>query len=211
MSRSITRGLPALLVATASSLAFTAPAIASHTAPAALTLTQISSDPYTDSQAQHATEVEPDTLSFGSTIVSAFQVGRVSGGGASNIGWATSTDSGQTWTHGFLPDTTANTGGPYGQVSDASVAYDAKDNVWMTSYLGISNSGNVDVELSRSTDGGLTWATRSRSPRQAPSTTRTGASATTTRPARTTATATPNTTTPTRATPSTCGPPPTVA
>jgi hypothetical protein len=157
MSRLITRGLPALLVATASSLAFTAPALASHTAPTAPTLTQISSDPYTDSQAQHATEVEPDTFSFGTTIVSAFQVGRVSGGGASNIGWATSTDSGQTWTHGFLPGTTANTGGPYGQVSDASVAYDAKDNVWMTSYLGVSNSGTVDVELSRSTDGGLTW------------------------------------------------------
>jgi hypothetical protein len=157
MSRSITRGLPALLVAAAGSLAFVAPATAGHAAPTAPTMTQISTDPYSDSQAQHATEVEPDTFSFGTTIVSAFQVGRVSGGGASNIGWATSTDSGKTWTHGFLPGTTANTGGPYGQVSDASVAYDAKDNVWMTSYLGVSNSGAVDVELSRSTDGGLTW------------------------------------------------------
>ena len=157
MSRLISRGLPALLVATATSLAVAAPATAGHATPAAPTMTQISSDPYTDSQAQHATEVEPDTFSFGNTIVSAFQVGRVSGGGASNIGWATSTDGGQTWTHGFLPGTTANTGGPYGQVSDASVAYDPKDNVWMTSYLGVSNSGTVDVELSRSTDGGLTW------------------------------------------------------
>ena len=161
MSRSISRGLPVLLTAiataTGTALALTAPATAEHAAPAAPTMTQISTDPYTDSQAQHATEVEPDTFSFGATIVSAFQVGRVSGGGASNIGWATSTDSGTTWTHGFLPGTTANTGGPYGQVSDASVAYDPKDNVWMISYLGISNSGAVDVELSRSTDGGLTW------------------------------------------------------
>jgi hypothetical protein len=155
MSRSISRGLPALLVATASSLAaFAAPAVAAG--PAAVTMTQISSDPYTDSQAQHATEVEPDTFSFGTTIVSVFQVGRVSGGGASNIGWATSTDSGQTWTHGFMPATTANTGGPYGQVSDASVAFDAKDNVWMTSWLGLNSSGSVDVELSRSSDG-KTW------------------------------------------------------
>ena len=154
MSRLITRGLPPLLIAAATTLAaFTVPAAAST---AAATLTQISSDPYTDSQAQHATEVEPDTFSSGRTIVSVFQVGRVSGGGASNIGWATSTDGGQTWTHGFLPGTTANTGGPYGQTSDASVAYDAKHNVWMTSWLGISNSGTVDVELSRSTDG-LTW------------------------------------------------------
>ncbi|HJP78324.1 MAG TPA: putative Ig domain-containing protein [Pseudonocardiaceae bacterium] len=160
MSRRISRGLPALVVATATALAVAAPATATPATPAtpaAPTMTQISSDPYSDSQAQHATEVEPDTFSFGSTVVSVFQVGRVSGGGASNIGWATSTDGGQSWTHGFLPGTTANTGGPYGQVSDASVAYDPKDNVWMTSYLGVSNSGNVDVELSRSTDGGLTW------------------------------------------------------
>ncbi len=157
MSRSVPRALPALLLATAGSLvAMAAPAIAAATptavTPAAVTMTQVSSDPYTDSQAQHATEVEPDTFSSGNTIVSVFQVGRVTGGGASNIGWATSTDGGQTWTHGYLPGTTANTGGPYGQVSDASVAYDAKDNVWMTSWLGVSGN-TVDVELSRSTDG----------------------------------------------------------
>jgi hypothetical protein len=153
MSRLVSRGLPPLLIAATSALVFAVPAAAVH---ATVTLSQVSSDPYSDSQAQHATEVEPDTFSFGSTIVSAFQVGRVSGGGASNIGWATSTDAGSTWTHGFLPGTTANTGGPYGQVSDASVAYDAKDNVWMVSFLGIASSGAVDVELSRSSDG-KTW------------------------------------------------------
>ena len=80
-------------------------------------MTQVSSDPYTDAQAQHRTEVEPDTFSFGSTIVSAFQVGRVSGGGSSNIGWATSTNGGATWTNGFLPGITTNAGGhlPAGQ------------------------------------------------------------------------------------------------
>ncbi|WP_042447402.1 putative Ig domain-containing protein [Streptacidiphilus jiangxiensis] len=152
--------LAAALVLAAPALAGSAQAAATnHGAPHPVvpTLTQVSSDPYSDSQAQHATEVEPDTFSYGSTIVSAFQVGRVSGGGASNIGWATSTDGGQTWTNGFMPDTTANTGGPYGQVSDASVAYDAKDGVWMVSWLGIDASGNVDVDLSRSTDGGHTW------------------------------------------------------
>jgi len=119
-------------------------------------LTQVSADPYTDSQAQHATEVEPDIFSSGSTVVSAFQVGRVSGGGASNIGWSTSTDGGGTWSHGYLPDTTANTGGQYGQVSDASVAYDADHGEWIISYLGILASGNVDVDVSRSADG-TTW------------------------------------------------------
>jgi hypothetical protein len=117
---------------------------------------QVSTDPYTDTQAQHRTEVEPDSYSFGSTIVSAFQVGRVSGGGASNIGWARSGDGGATWTHGFLPGITTNAGGTFRQVSDASVAYDARHNVWLISSLGISGNA-VNVLTSRSTDGGLTW------------------------------------------------------
>ena len=120
-------------------------------------LTQVSTDPYTDSQAQHRTEVEPDTFSFGNTIVSAFQVGRVFGGGSSNIGFATSTDGGATWTHGFLPGITANGGGVYGQASDAAVAFDARHNVWLISSLGLRTS-SVDVLTSRSTDGGHTWS-----------------------------------------------------
>jgi hypothetical protein len=130
--------------------------LTSGTAYANVALTQVSNDPYTDVQAQHQTEVEPDTFSFGSTIVSAFQVGRVSGGGASNIGWATSTNGGATWTSGFLPGITGNAGGPYGQASDAAVAFDAKHNVWLISSLGIGS--NVDVLTSRSTNGGLTWS-----------------------------------------------------
>src|SRR6185437_11292212 len=80
-------------------------------ASANVALTQVSTDTFTDAQAQHRTEVEPDTFSFGSTIVSAFQVGRVSGGGASDIGWATSKDAGSTWDHGSLPGITATGGG----------------------------------------------------------------------------------------------------
>jgi hypothetical protein len=126
------------------------------TAYANVALTQVSSDPYTDTQAQHRSEVEPDTYSFGSTIVSAFQVGRVFGGGASNIGFATSTDAGATWTRGFLPGITTNGGGAFGQASDAAVAYDARHNVWLISTLGISGS-SVAVLTSRSSDGGRTW------------------------------------------------------
>jgi hypothetical protein len=119
-------------------------------------VTQVSNDPYTDAQAQHQTEVEPDTFQFGSTIVSAFQVGRVFGGGSSNIGWATSTNGGATWTNGFLPGITTNAGGTYLQVSDPAVAFDAQDNVWLISSLGLTSSG-ADVLTSRSTNGGLTW------------------------------------------------------
>src|SRR5690242_8871662 len=127
------------------------------TAYANVALTQVSADPYTDAQAQHRSEVEPDTYSFGNTIVSTFQVGRVSGGGASNIGFATSTDGGATWTRGFLPGITTNGGGTFGQASDASVAFDAMHNVWLISSLGISGN-SVVVLTSRSTNGGLTWS-----------------------------------------------------
>src|SRR5439155_19249825 len=91
-------------------------------------ITQISSYPYTNTTSNHKTEVEPDTFAFGNTIVSAFQVGRFFDGGGSNIGWATSTNGGETWTHGFLPSSTvfATPPGVYQRGSDASVAYDAK-------------------------------------------------------------------------------------
>lgn len=40
---------------------------------------------------------------LGSTIVSAFQVGRIADGGVSDVGWAVSHDGGHSWSHGFLP------------------------------------------------------------------------------------------------------------
>src|SRR5207302_9421896 len=69
---------------------------------------QLSSDPYTNPKSQHRTEVEPDTFAFGSTIISAFQVGRFFNGGASNIGFTTSHNGGRSWVNGFLPGTTGD-------------------------------------------------------------------------------------------------------
>ena len=129
----------------------------------AQTLFQISSDPYTNSTSQHQTEVEPDSYSNGSTIISATQVGRFNDGGASNIGWATSTDNGATWHGGFLPNTTvyATPAGTYDRVSDPSVSYDAAHKLWMISSLAISDStgtpNGVAVIVNISSDGGLTW------------------------------------------------------
>src|SRR5919108_241997 len=96
------------------------------TALAAVPLTTVSTDPYTNLSSYHQTEVEPDTFSFGSTVVAAFQVGRFSDGGSSNLGYATSTDNGTTWTSGFLPGTTkyADPPGPWARISDPSVTYD---------------------------------------------------------------------------------------
>src|ERR1039457_1332907 len=64
---------------------------------AAATLLKVSSDPFTNSASQHRTEVEPDTFSYGNTIVCAFQTGRIVPGGSADIGFATSTDGGTTW------------------------------------------------------------------------------------------------------------------
>ena len=124
--RSVRRPRAARLAARAAPIALGLVLVAGTTASAAVSLTRVSVDVYTDTQAQHRTEVEPDTFAFGATIVSAFQVGRVFGGGASNIGWATSRNGGATWSHGYLPGITSNGGGPYGQASDATVAYDAR-------------------------------------------------------------------------------------
>lgn len=138
-------------------------ALSSATFAAGSSLFQISSDPYTNSTSQHQTEVEPDSYSNGSTIVAATQVGRFNDGGASNIGWATSTDNGTTWQGGFLPNTTVNATPPgtYDRVSDPSVAYDASHKLWMISSLAISNTfasaTGVAVLVSISADGGLTW------------------------------------------------------
>ena len=74
---------------------------------ASVTLLQLSSDPFTNSTSQHKTEVEPDTFAAGSTLVSVFQVGRIFGGGAADIGFATSSNKGKSFTNGFLPGTTA--------------------------------------------------------------------------------------------------------
>jgi hypothetical protein len=127
--RSVMRARPARITTLSAPVAVVLVLLTGTTADANVTVTQVSHDVYTDAQAQHNTEVEPDTFVSGSTIVSAFQVGRVSGEGASNIGWATSTDGGATWTHGYLPGITTNGGGSFGQASDASVAYDARHNV----------------------------------------------------------------------------------
>ena len=69
---------------------------------------QLSVDTTANPIGQHATEVEPDSYAFGSTIVSVFQVGRVFGGGAVAIGYSTSTNGGTTWKPGLLPGVTAS-------------------------------------------------------------------------------------------------------
>ena len=135
----------------------------------ALAATQpLSTDPFTQATCaastttNHHTEVEPDTYAFGSTMVAAFQVGRIYDGGACAIGFATSTTNGASWTSGLLPGITKYVGsGPHDRATDASVAYDAKHGVWLISSLTLLEAGGVhgnSVVTSRSSDG-LTWST----------------------------------------------------
>jgi len=128
-------------------------------------LVRISTDNLTNSDSDHKTEVEPDMFAWGNTIVSTFHVARRPGSigwGSGDIGFATSTNGGATWTHGDLPGLTVNyKGGTYGAAADPSVAYDAKHSVWMISTLplvGLSSGSQYigDVAVSLSPDG-LTW------------------------------------------------------
>jgi BNR repeat protein len=130
---------------------------------------QIATDPFTQATCHasaltnHQANVEPDSFSNGSTIVAAYQVGRIYDGGACAIGFSTSTNNGATWTSGLLPGLTKYSGGgTFDRATDPAVAYDAQDNTWMISSLVLTEAGGVKgvgIYTSRSTDGGLTWGT----------------------------------------------------
>src|SRR5215207_4781216 len=112
----------------------------------------IARDPYR-APAQHATIAEPDSFSWGQTIVVAYQSGRFRDGGAVNTGWATSRDGGRTWRSGVLPSLTRASvpAGPWDRASDPVVAYDAVRRTCAVAALalrspaGISRSAPVTV------------------------------------------------------------------
>src|SRR5215469_13174262 len=150
--------LAASLALTASALAAGPQAALAAARPATAALTRLSADPYANKGAEHATEVEPDIYSHGSTLVAVFQTGRFAGGGSDDTGWATSTDGGTTWQHGFLPGITVHQGhGIWQRVSDPAIAYDPKAGVWLASGLTLTSTSNAfGVSISRSANG-LSW------------------------------------------------------
>jgi hypothetical protein len=118
---------------------------------------RLSRDPYTDAESQHETQVEPDSFTFGRTTVSVFQVGRRFDGGATNIGWATTTDDGRTWRNGLLPGLSVASVPPgrHARASDPVVAYDAAHGTWLASTLAIEGE-TTRLAINRSPDG-LAW------------------------------------------------------
>src|SRR3954465_902390 len=121
----------------AATLAAAAIFVAAAPAAANVPLTRVSTDPFTNTTSQHATEVEPDTFAFGGTVVGAMQVGRFFDGGSTDIGFVRSPHDRRTWAHGFLPGMTFSAGAatPFERVSDASVAYDDAHHTWMISSI----------------------------------------------------------------------------
>ena len=134
-----------------------APAAAAQ---AAVPLTQVLVDPFTNASSQHQTAVEPDTFAFGNTIVAVSQVGRFFDGGASGTGFATSTNGGANWTSGALPGLTVNQSppGPYARATDPVIAYDSVHGVWLAQSLVLDSSpSGVAIVVNRSTDG-VNWS-----------------------------------------------------
>jgi hypothetical protein len=118
-------------------------------------LHQLSTDTFSNSESQHATEVGPSLATFQSTLVTAFQVGRMMTAGATDVGFATSTNGGSSWTNGLLNGITQFQGGTYSAVDDPTVAYDQAQGVWIIASLGIGSSSNT-VLVSRSEDA-MNW------------------------------------------------------
>jgi hypothetical protein len=106
---------------------------------------QLSRDAGVDFEAQHETQVEPDSHAFGRTIVTVFQSGRFTNGGAERIGFSTSRNGGRTWRAGRLP-------GSFERVSDPVVAYDSVHRWWIATSLASEDA----VAVNRARDG-IAW------------------------------------------------------
>ena len=106
---------------------------------------QLSRDGGADVEAQHQTQVEPDSAAWGSTIVTVFQSGRFADGGAEAIGFSTSRNAGRSWKSGRLS-------AGFERVSDPVVAYDPAHRWWIATVLASEES----IAVYRSRDG-VTW------------------------------------------------------
>ncbi len=120
---------------------------------------RLSRDLYANPESQHETEAEPDSFTVGATTVTTFQVGRLSSGGAANLGFATSKDGGRTWRQGLLPQLTRASvpAGVSDRASDPVVTYSVRQGVWLISGLAIQNGLATRLTIQRSRDG-LSWS-----------------------------------------------------
>jgi hypothetical protein len=119
-------------------------------------LAKVSADRLSSAAGEHATEVEPDIASWGTTVVATAQVGRHDPFSADGFAVMKSTDAGVTWQDSLIPGVTKVTGGSAPSVSNAAVAYDARHGTWLVTGISDVDDNTTTVIVSRSTDA-LTW------------------------------------------------------
>ena len=114
---------------------------------------------------QHETNVEPSIAVNPNNLnnaVAAFHEGRDATGSAADIGYATTTDGGVTWTSGNLPHLTSivDPNQTLNHASDPVVAWGPNNVVYVNSLVTTEQNGNPQVAglaISTSLDGGLNW------------------------------------------------------
>jgi hypothetical protein len=98
-------------------------------------------------------QIDPDFL------VATFQEGRFSNGGAVDCGYSISTDGGLSWTRALIPNLTTAAGGTYLRATDPVAGVDLSGNVYLNTEGAFeTNFGNGDILVSKSTNGGATFA-----------------------------------------------------
>ena len=119
--------------------------------------TRIHRDRQTNGESQHESQVEPDSLTVGSTTVALLQNGRNRTGGAASIAFSTSRDGGKTWHQGVLPGLTLTSAPPGAatRASDPTLAYDSVHGVWLANTLALAPD-STRLTIHRSRDG-LVW------------------------------------------------------
>lgn len=92
-------------------------------------------------------------------LVAAFQEGRFTDGGAVDCGYSVSADGGLTWTRALIPNLTQAAGGAYYRATDPVAGIDLSGNVYLNTEGATDiNFNNGDILVSKSTDGGATFA-----------------------------------------------------
>jgi hypothetical protein len=92
-------------------------------------------------------------------IVATFQEGRFTDGGAVDCGYSITTDGGLNWTRALIPNLTQTSGGTYFRATDPVAGVDLSGKVFLNTEGAIDSNFNTgDILVSKSTDGGTTFA-----------------------------------------------------
>ena len=93
-------------------------------------------------------------------LLATFQEGRfATNGGSIDCGYALSTDGGLTWRRTLIPNLTVASGGIYHRATDPVAGIGPQGDLYLATLGSLDDAfGNVALVVSRSTDGGATWA-----------------------------------------------------